>query len=414
MIDIKLLRDDTEKLKAGIAAKGYDTSLVDEALKLDKEKRELLQEIEKLRGERNKFAKDKNIEEGKRVKKELQSIEPKLKEIEENFQDVFNQIPNPPLDEAPKGKSEKDNVEVRKWGEPRKFDFKPKDHLELGKALNILDFETGAKVAGSQFYFWYGDGALLELALVLYAFDLLSKEGFLPVITPDLAKSRYYLGTGYLPKGKEAQTYEIKGEDLGLTATAEVTLAGKHADEVILEKDLPKKYIGYSHCFRQEAGSYGQYSKGLYRVHQFTKAEMFIFCKPEESDEYHQHILEMEEKIYQELNLPYRVIEMCTGDLGAMAARKFDIDAWMPSREEYGEVTSTSNCTGYQARNLNVRFKRGDGKIEFVHMINGTAIATSRTPLAIMENYQKEDGSIEIPKALQKWMGKDKIMPPNE
>jgi seryl-tRNA synthetase len=410
MLDIKYIRENKEEVKKGVAAKQYDPKLVDKVLKLDKERRELIVGIEKLRADRNKFAKTKNIEGGKKVKKQLQKIEPKLKKATEEYQQALNEVPNIPSPKAPVGKSEKDNVEVRKWGEPKKFDFKPKDHLEIGKSLAILDFETGAKVAGSQFYFWYGDGALLELALVRYAFDLLSKEGFLPVITPDLAKSRYYLGTGYLPKGDEAQTYEIEGEDLGLIATAEVTLAGKHADEVIPENELPKKYIGYSHCFRKEAGSYGQYSKGLYRVHQFTKAEIFIFCKPEDSDKYHLKILELEEKIYQELGLPYRVLEMCTGDLGAMAARKFDVDAWMPSREEYGEVTSTSNCTGYQARNLNVRFKRKDGKVEYVHMLNGSAIATSRTPLAILENYQQKDGSVEVPKVLRKWMGKEKIV----
>ena len=299
MIDIELLRGDPEKVKKGVADKQFDVSLIDKALQLDKKRRERLQEVENLRANRNKFAKEKNIEEGKRVKAELQKLEPHLEEAEKSFNEVFNQIPNSPLPQVPVGKSDKENVEVRRWGEPRKFDFEPKDHLQLGKNLGILDFETGAKVAGSQFYFWYGDGALLELSLIQFAFEILSKEGFVPVITPDLAKARYYMGTGYLPRGKEAQTYEIKNEDLGLTATAEVTLAGKHADEVIAEDKLPLKYIGYSHCFRQEAGAYGKYSKGLYRVHQFTKAEMFIYCKPEESEAMHEHILAMEEKIYQ-------------------------------------------------------------------------------------------------------------------
>ena len=212
-----------------------------------------------------------------------------------------------------------------------------------------------------------------------------------------------------MPKGNEAQTYEIKDEDLGLIATAEVTLAGKHADEIIPENNLPLKYVGYSHCFRKEAGAYGKYSKGLYRVHEFTKAEMFIYCKPEDSQKMHEHILEMEEKIYQGLGLPYRVVEICTGELGAMAARKFDIEVWMPSRDEYGEVTSTSNCTDYQARNLNIKFRTKNGVNEYVHMLNGTAIATSRTPLAILENYQQEDGSIIVPDVLRKWVGKDKI-----
>ncbi|TSC88130.1 MAG: seryl-tRNA synthetase [Microgenomates group bacterium Gr01-1014_16] len=378
MIDIKLIRDNPDKVKAGITAKGLDPKLVDEVVVLDKKHRELIGLVEALHAARNKLTKDQ-IDEGKKIKIQLKELEPQLSAAELASQALLLQIPNMPSPLAPTGKSEKDNVEVRKWGEPRKFDFKPLDHLELGEKLKILDFPTGAKVSGSQFYFLYGDGALLELALVRYAFDLLSKEGFLPVITPDLAKARYYLGTGYAPKGSEAQTYTIQDEDLGLIATAEVTLAGKHADEIIPQDKLPIKYIGYSHCFRQEAGAYGKYSKGLYRVHEFTKAEMFIYCLPEESEKMHLHILDMEEKIYQNLGLPYRVLEMCTGDLGAMAARKFDIEAWMPTRDDYGEVTSTSNCTDYQARNLNIKFKRKTGEIEFIHMLNGTAVATSRT-----------------------------------
>lgn len=410
MIDISLLRNNLEQVKKGALDKGFAATVVDEAFNLDKKYREVLQKVESLRALRNKYAQEKNKEEGRKVKGELQKLEDELAKLQTDFNSAFAKIPNLPLPQVPLGKSDKENVEVKRWGEPRKFDFEPKDHLEIGKKLGILDFETGAKVTGSQFYFLYGDGALLELALVRYAMDFLQKEGFMPVITPDLAKSRYYLGTGYLPRGNEAQIYEISDQDLGLIATAEVTLAGKHADEVISEDHLPLKYIGYSHCFRQEAGAYGKYSKGLYRVHQFTKAEMFIYCKPEESNAMHEHLLAMEEKIYQELGLPYRVLEMCTGDLGAMAARKFDIEVWMPSRGEYGEVTSTSNCTDYQARNLNIKFRRKEtGKNEFVHMLNGTAIATSRTILAILENYQQKDGSVVIPEVLRKWMGKEKI-----
>ena len=412
MLDIQFIRENKDKVKKGIAAKQFDPKIVDEVLSLDEKRRKLIVDVEELRKRRNEIAEEgKASDEGKKVKEELKDKEPKLKKIEEEYKETLTQIPNLPLDKAPIGKSEKDNVEVRKWGKPKKFDFTPKDHLELGKNLGILDFETGAKVTGSQFYYLYGDGALLELALVQFAFEKLSKEGFLPVITPDLAKARYYLGTGYAPKGKEAQTYTIEGEDLGLIATAEVTLAGKHADEIISEDKLPLKYSGYSHCFRQEAGAYGKYSKGLYRVHQFTKAEMFIYCLPEDSEKYHELMLKMEEEIYQELGLPYRVLEMCTGDLGAMAARKFDVEAWMPTRGEYGEVTSTSNCTDYQARNLNIKFRRKNGQVEYVHMLNGTAIATSRTPLAILENYQQEDGSVVVPEVLRKWMGKDKITP---
>ncbi|OGC96890.1 serine--tRNA ligase [Candidatus Amesbacteria bacterium RIFCSPLOWO2_02_FULL_48_11] len=410
MLDIKLIREQSDLVKKGVSAKGYDPDLVDQAQKLDTQYRQLLHTSETLRASRNALTKDQ-IGEGKKLKTELKQIESEADKTKSQLEEILSQIPNLPRPEAPLGKNETENVEVRKWGVPRKFDFQPKDHLELGKYLNILDFVTGAKVVGSQFYYWYGDGALLELALVRFTFDLLQKEGFLPVITPDLAKARYYLGTGYMPKGNEAQTYTIEGEDLGLIATAEVTLAGKHADEIIPVQNLPIKYIGYSHCFRQEQGAYGKYSKGLYRVHQFTKAEMFIYCTPEESDKYHLHILDMEEKIYQALGLPYRVLEMCTGDLGGMAARKFDIEAWMPTRGDYGEVTSTSNCTDYQARNLNIRFKRQNGAIDFIHMLNGTAIATSRTPLAILENYQNADGSVTIPEVLRPYMGHDKITP---
>jgi seryl-tRNA synthetase len=411
MLDIKFIRENTDLVKKGVGDKGYDVSLVDKVLELDEHRRKLIVEIEQIRASRNKAAEEKNIEQGRRIKDELMKKEPILREAEKEFEEILLQIPNLPSEKSPIGKSEKENVEIKKWGEPTKFDFEPKDHLELGKSLGILDFETGAKVTGSQFYFLYGDGVLLDLALTQFAIEKLSKEGFLPVITPDMAKSRYYLGTGYNPKGDEAQTYTIEGEDLGLIATAEVTLAGSHADEIIPEQNLPIKYVGYSHCFRKEAGAYGKYSKGLYRVHQFSKVEMFIYCKPDESEKFHEYLLKMEEEICQELGLPYRVVEMCTGDLGAMAARKFDVEVWMPGRGDYGEVTSTSNCTDYQARNFNIKYRKADGGSEYVHMLNGTAIVMSRFPLAILENYQQKDGSVIIPKVLQKWVGKDKITP---
>lgn len=424
MLDIKLIRENPEKVKEGVVAKNGKPEIVDQVLLADRKRRELLEEVECLRADRNKLVElaSPNLpinlkkggetvrEKAQVVKERLKLAEDQLKKAEEELKPLLRQLPNLPLPGVPVGKSETENVEVRKWGTPGRFSFTPKDHLELGKSLSILDFEAGAKVAGSQFCYLYNEGALLELSLVHFALDLLRKEGFTPVITPDLAKSDYYLGTGYAPKGDEAQTYEIEGEDLGLIATAEVTLAGKHADEVIPESQLPLKYIGYSHCFRKEAGAYGKYSKGLYRVHQFTKAEIFIYCTPEESEKMHLYLLSLEEQIYQNLEIPYRVVEMCTGDLGAMAARKFDLEAWMPGRGEYGEVTSTSNCTDYQARNLNIRFKRKDGENEFVHMLNGTAIATSRTLIALLENYQQEDGSVLIPKALQKYTSFEAIV----
>lgn len=410
MLDINFIRENVDAVKRGVGNKGFDISLVDKVLELDERRRKLLLEIEGLRARRNKIADEKKpSDEGKKIKEELKDKEPELDKIQNEYKELLFKIPNLPGKNVPVGKSDKENVEIRKWGIPKNFDFKPLDHLELGKKLGILDFETGAKVAGSQFYFLYGDGVMLEMALTHFVLDKLSKYGFTPVITPDLAKSRFYLGTGYAPKGDEAQTYMIEGQDLGLIATAEVTLAGSHADEIIPEDKLPLKYVGYSHCFRQEAGAYGKYSKGLYRVHQFTKTEMFVYCKPEESEKFHELLLSMEEEIFQDLNIPYRVLEMCTGDLGAMAAKKYDVEAWMPGREDYGEVTSTSNCTDYQARNLNIKFRRNTGETEYLHMLNGTAVVMSRVPVAILENYQEKDGSVRIPDVLQKWMGKEKI-----
>ncbi|HSX48897.1 MAG TPA: serine--tRNA ligase [Candidatus Saccharimonadales bacterium] len=409
MIDINFVRENSDEVKRKISSKNFDPKIVDEVLKLDEKRRKFVGEVGELRAKRNEAAKEKDIEKGKKIKKELQELEPKAEEAEKEFLEKLSAIPNLPFDNVPLGKGEKDNVELRKVGKISKLSFKAKDHLEIGTKLGIIDFETGAKVSGSQFYYLYGDGARLELALINYAFEKLSEKGFIPVMTPDLAKSRFYLGTGYSPKGNEAQTYTIDGEDLGLIATAEVTLAGKNADEVLTEAELPLKYIGYSHCFRQEAGAYGKYSKGLYRVHQFTKAEMFVYCLPEDSEKFHKLLLEIEEEIYKDLEIPYRVLEMCTGDLGAMAARKYDIEAWMAGRGEYGEVTSTSNVTDYQARNLNIRYKKNNGERGFLHMLNGTAIATSRTIIAILENYQNEDGSVSVPKVLQKWMGKEVI-----
>ncbi|EKE04973.1 MAG: hypothetical protein ACD_19C00427G0020 [uncultured bacterium] len=409
MLDIKFIRENVDLVKSSTKNKGFDETVVDKLIQVDIERRRLIGQTEEIRAKRNKLTKD-DIEEGEKLKVELKEIEEKLKTVEVEFNELINLVPNPASSDVKVGKGEVENEIIKTWGELTKFIFNPKDHVEIGKNLGILDFETGAKVSGSQFYYLYGDGAMLELALVQYAFELLSKEGFRPVITPDLAKSKYYLGTGYAPKGVEAQTYEINDSDLGLIATAEVTLAGSHADEVIPESALPLKYIGYSHCFRQEGGSYGKYSRGLYRVHQFTKAEMFIYCKPEDSLGFHDYLLEMEEKIYQGLGIPYRILKQCTGDLGAMAARKFDVEAWMPGRNDYGEITSTSNCTDYQARNLNIKYKKKNGETEYIHMLNGSAIATSRTIIAILENFQNEDGSVNIPTVLQKWMGKEKIV----
>ncbi len=411
MIDINSLRNNPEFYKKATADKQFDPKIVDEAIKLDEEWRKTLQKVEELRSQRNVLSKNPNkedIQKARKLKEELKESEEKLKEIEEKRENAIKLIPNPPAPEVPVGKNEDENVELRKWGDVPKFDFEPKDHVEIGKDLGLIDFEAGAKVSGSQFYYLRGDAVLLELGLLQFGVEFLSKKGYQPFVTPDLAKSRFYLGTGYQPKGDEAQIYEIEGEDLGLIATAEVTMAGLHSDEVLNKKDFPLRYAAISHCFRKEAGAYGKYSRGLYRVHQFTKLEMFIYSTPDKSEEMHQELLGIEEEIIQALKIPYRVLEMCTGDLGAMASKKYDLEAWMPGRGDYGEITSTSNTTDYQARNLNIKY-RNKNENEYVHLLNGTAIAISRILIAILENYQQKDGSVLIPEVLQKYVGKDKI-----
>lgn len=414
MLDLNFIRHNPDRVKKGIAAKQIDPSLVDKVLGVDEKRRQLIKEIENLRARRNKIAKIGEASgEGRKIKENLQKLEPELKGTERDLEELLLEIPNLPLDEVKVGKNEKENVILRQWGPIPKFSFKPLDHLELAEKLDLADFKTGAKVAGSNFYYLKNEAVILEQALILYALNFLVKEGFTPWLTPDLAKEKFYLGTGYLPRGPEAQTYVISGEDLGLVATAEVTLAGIHADEILTEKELPKKYAGFSHCFRVEAGGYGKYSRGLYRVHQFSKVEMFIYCKPGEEKQFHKYLLELEEKIFQRLGIPYRVVEMCTGDLGAQAARKFDLEAWMPGRDDWGEMTSTSNTTDYQARRLNIKYRQKNGVIEFLHTLNGTALATSRALIAILENYQQEDGSVIIPEVLHEYTGFIKIIPKN-
>lgn len=408
MLDINYIRENKDKVKKGVTAKGYSSEIVEKLLEEDLKRRELITEVEKLRQQRKEVAASKDIEEGKRIKEELQQKEPELEKIEQEFKSLLLQVPNLPSDNAPVGKDESENKVLREVGEKTTFSFTPKDHLQLGENLDIIDFETASKVSGSGFYYLKNEGAMLEIALVHYALDFLRQKGYIPTITPDLAREKYYLGTGYLPKGPEAQIYQIVDSDLGLIATSEITLAALHADSLL--DQLPKKYAGYSHCFRLEAGAYGKHSKGLYRVHQFTKVEMFAFTYPEDSDDTHQEFLKNEEEFFQSLGIPFRVLEMCTGDLGSQAARKFDLEAWMPGRQDWGEVTSTSNTTDYQSRNLNIKFKQGE-KNDFVHTLNGTLVATSRAIIAILENFQREDGSIKIPEVLQKYTGFSEIQP---
>ncbi len=422
MIDIKELKTRHDEIKKNIENRYMNVDL-DAIIKDQDDRLALLLEVENLRNRRNETAQKmkgkldnetraKYIAEGKAIKDELALKEAELTELDAKFMNEARTIPNYAHPDAPIGKEDKDSLAVKFVGEPTKFSFKAKDHVELGEELDILDFDKGAKVAGQKFYYIKNKAVILQMALERYAMDIVVKHGFTPFITPDVAKEEILNGIGFNPRGAESNIYTIEGTDTCLVGTAEITLGGYYKDTILNKEDLPIRMTGLSHCFRREAGGAGQYSKGLYRVHQFSKLEMFIYCLPEESDSFHQEILSIEEEIFSGLGLPYRIVDTATGDLGAPAYRKFDIEAWMPGRGdegEYGEVTSTSNCTDYQARSLNIRYRDDDGKVKFVHMLNGTAVALSRAMVAVLENYQNEDGSVTVPPALVPYTGFDKI-----
>jgi seryl-tRNA synthetase len=405
MLDPKFVAENTKEVKRVIKEREVklDTS---EVARLTEMRSKLLSQVEDLRAKKNKLSKDptpQNIKASSQIKTELKNLEPQLKTVEERLKEMLWQVPNLLHPKVPLGQK---NRVLRTIGTKPKFDFKPLDHEELGKKLDLIDFESGSKVTGSKFYYLKNEAALLEFALVKYAFDLLLKEGFTPFVTPDLAKEEVIDGIGFVPRGPESNIYMVEDEELGLVGTAEITLGGYHRDQVLEEKDLPLKYIGFSHCFRREAGSYGQFSKGLYRVHQFSKVEMFVFCKPEESEKVHNYLLKLEEKIFKGLKIPYRSVDIRANDLGAAAYRKFDLEAWMPGRGDWGEITSTSNTTDYQARRLNIRYRKKDGSLDYLHTLNGTAVATSRALIAILENYQQKDGSVKVPAPLVSYVGK--------
>ncbi len=422
MIDIREIKERREEIKKNIENRFMNVDL-DRIIALYDQRSAMLKEIEALRAKRNENAakmkgklekeeRDALIEEGKKMKSELAEKEAAFNEVDLLFSSLAKTIPNYASKDAPIGKEDKDNLAIKFYGEPKHFTFKAKDHVALGEDLDILDFDSGAKVAGQKFYYIKNKGVILQMALERYAMDIVLKHGFTPFITPDIAKEEILSGIGFNPRGEESNIYTIEGTGTCLVGTAEITLGGYYSNMILDKKDLPIKMTGLSHCFRREAGGAGQYSKGLYRVHQFSKLEMFIYCLPEESDAFHKEILSIEEEIFSGLGLAYRVVDTATGDLGAPAYRKFDIEAWMPGRGEdgeYGEVTSTSNCTDYQARSLNIRYRDDDGKVKFVHMLNGTAVALSRAIVAIMENYQNEDGSITIPPSLVPYTGFDRI-----
>ncbi|PJE67773.1 serine--tRNA ligase [Candidatus Shapirobacteria bacterium CG10_big_fil_rev_8_21_14_0_10_40_9] len=401
MLDINFIRSNPEKVKKGVSDKGYDPAIVERVLKVDETRRQLISEIEKYRQERNKLGKD-DIEQGKKIKEMLRRLEPDLKAVEEEFKNLLFEIPNLPAEDVPIGKDESGNKIVKTWGKPKKFDFEPKDHLGLGEILDVIDVKRAGKVSGTRFGYLKNEAAILEFALINFAFDILTKEGFIPVIPPEFIKKESMRGMGYLEHGGEEEMYVFEKDNLVLVGTAEQAIGPMHMDEILEHKELPKRYVGLSSGFRREAGSYGKDTRGIFRVHQFHKVEMFSFTKPEDGDKEHEYFLKLEEKLVQALEIPYQITKMCTGDLGHPTARKYDIECWFPSEKKYRETHSTSNCTDYQARRLNIKYK--DGKeTDFVHTLNGTAFAIGRMILAILENYQQKDGSVLIPKVLQKY-----------
>lgn len=408
MLDIKYIRDHVDEVKKNCTNRGVDVD-VDRLIELDEARRTLLQEIEQLRAERNKGSKtkptDEEIARMKEVGAEIKKLELDIHEMDKAYNDILQAIPNLTHPESPIGDEEHFN-EVFVTKHTPIFDFETKTHEALFG--DRLDFERGAKVAGSKFYFMKNELVRLNQALIQFSLDVLEKHGFELMETPDMVRGDVLQGSGFNPRGEESQIYDIENHDLHLIGTAEISVLGFHADEVIDLSAGPKKYAALSHCFRTEGGAYGRESKGLYRVHQFSKVEMFVFCKPEESEQLHEQLLDIEQEICDALGLSYRIIDIPTGDLGGPAYRKYDVEAWMTMRGEeggYGEITSASNCTDYQARRMNIKYKDDNGKTQLVHTLNGTAVVLSRFPVAIAEQFQQEDGTIAIPEVLHPYMG---------
>ena len=408
MLDVKFIRENFELVEKSAKEKGYKIN-VKEVLELDDKRKKELMQVEELRRQRNEIASKMKggkpspdlIEEGKKIKEKLADLETKLTEVESEFSNALKSVPNIIFDDVPLG-GEEDSVEIKEWGGKKKEGV---DHLDYAISRDWVDFERGAKVAGAKFYYVKNELALLENALIQFGLKKVLEKGFNFITVPDLVSSKVLEGTGFNPRtSDQSDEYFIEGEDLALIATAEIALTGYHMDEIIDEKDLPLMYAGLSACFRKEAGSAGKHTRGLFRVHQFNKLEMYIFCLPEKSKEMHELILATEEEIWQELGIPYRVINIAAGDLGAPATKKYDIEYWSPIDQKYRELTSCSNCTDFQARNLNIRVRREDGSIEVLHTLNGTAVSLARTMVAVMENYATKDGKLKVPEALKPYL----------
>jgi seryl-tRNA synthetase len=413
LLDIKRIREDPDPFRAALARRNL-LDAVDRLLDADERRRSLTALVEELRAEQNRASKaiggaqgdekQKLIDEVAKVSAELKGLEPQLVEAEEELDRLLAEIPNVPHESAPEGFTEDDAVEVkRNHAEPPAFDFQPRDHAELGAMLGILDTERGARTSGSRFVYLRGDLVFVQFALMRHAMDIVFERGFFPMIPPVLVREEAMYGTGFLPTDA-VNIYVTREDELYLVGTSEVSLAAFHLGEIVEERDLPIRYAGYSSCFRREAGSYGKDLGGMFRVHQFDKVEMFVFSTPETSWDEHERILAIEEEIIGNLEIPYRVVNIAAGDLGGSAAKKYDIEAWLPGQERYRELTSCSNTTDYQARRMQTRVRRADRSVEVLHTLNGTATAIGRTLIAIMENHQRPDGSVEVPAKLHPYL----------
>lgn len=422
MLDRRFILEHTDAVKRNCAIRGVVVD-VDRFVQLETRRKELQVQLDTINRRANEVARsigrctdpsqrEARKEEGRQLREQAAQIEKELQQIVAETESILKQIPNMTHPAAPIG-DETASREIARGKTPiREFDFAPKDHVQIAEQLDLIDFEAGARVTGHGFYFLKNEAVLLELALQKYAIDLLRSEGFTVATTPDLARNAILEGIGFLPRGPETQIYSIENTDLSLIATAEITLGGYFADQILEAEQLPIKMAGISHCFRTEAGAHGRATRGIYRVHQFTKVEMFAFTLPNQSDDMLEYFRSIECRIFDGLAIPYRVIDTASGDLGGPAYRKYDLEAWIPGRGEFGEVTSTSNCTDYQSRRLGIRYRvKGEKGTHFVHTLNGTAVAISRALIAILENYQQADGSVVVPEVLRPLVGLEKIGP---
>ncbi len=422
MLDLKLIRSEPERIKAALARRGA-AAQVEELLALDARRRELLPEIEGAQAERKALSKRigdarqqggdaaEEVAQVQALKETIEAGKAELASVESDLKRVADTLPNLPDPDAPEGMSEEDAVVLREVGDPPSFDFEPRDHLEIGTELGLIEMEAAARLAGSRFAYLKGDLVLLELALVRFAIELVRGEGHEPVVPPVLVRRGALYGTGFLP-GDSDQIYEIPKDLLYLVGTSEVSLAALHADQILDADQLPLRYAGFSTCFRREAGAAGRDTRGIFRVHQFDKVEMFSFVEPSDSAAEHERLLAIEERILGELEIPYRVVNVAAGDLGAPAAKKYDCEAWIPSQERYRELTSCSNTTDFQARRLACRYRAADGESpQVVHTLNGTALAVGRTMIALIENRQERDGSFTLPNTLHRYGAPEKIGP---